>query len=125
MRRLIVLTSVLALVTAATALAETRIYSGANGGSFPVEPAKLKYSAAEAGYPQSFVFKQLDWKHWGDDKATSDAKLKSCSNSSGSCFTTNAELTAKKKQKGNTGAYYTKLKVLFGQNGVVIGLPTD
>lgn len=116
------LTAAIVLVSASVAFAETRIYSSSGGGSFPVEPSKLEYSQAESGAGESLVFKKLDWNGWGADKASSDAKLKACSSPAG-CFTTNAKLKAKHKQKSAGASYYTKLKVSFGQQAFKIPLP--
>jgi hypothetical protein len=124
MNRLLLLTTALLLVMASTALASTVIYSGAGGGSFPSEPAKLKYSAGETGTTQSFKLTNLDWKNWGKTKATSPAKVKACSSAAG-CFTTSdASVKAKKRVKIDTIGYYTKLVVSFGQNAIKFPLPT-
>lgn len=124
MRRLLVIAAVLVLATASAALAKTVIYSGAHSGSFPSKPSKLKYSAGETGTQQSLKLKDLEWKDWGDSKATSPTTLKSCSDQAGCFTTTDASVKAKKPVTLDSITYYTKLVVLFGQNGIKFSLPT-
>ena len=123
MKRLAVITCCFFLATASAAFAKTVIYSGAHGGSFPSEPAKLKYSESETGTVQSLKLKALDWKNWGGSKATSPAELTACSDAAG-CFTTDASVKAKKRVSLDTVGYYTKLVVSFGQNAIKFSLPT-
>jgi hypothetical protein len=112
------------LPSAAVALAETRIYSSADGGGFPVEPRKLEYRAGDSEARQSFRFKKLDWRNWGARRARSHARLYSCLDP-GPCFTAGAELTAKRRRRRGGISYYTRLRAVFGQDRVVIrlGLP--
>jgi hypothetical protein len=124
MKRLIALTAALVLACTAAAAAQTVIYSGAHGGDFPSKPEKLKYSAAETDSQQSLKLKDLDWKNWGSDKATSPTTAKICSDAGG-CFTTSdASVKAKKLVELDTIGYYTKLVVYFGQNAIKFTLPT-
>jgi predicted secreted Zn-dependent protease len=123
MRRLLALGSVLALAGSATALAETRIYSDTHGGSFPVEPEKVKYSKSLSGAGEPVTLKNLSWRHWGADHAEATGTIKACPTPD-SCFTTDAEVTAKRRVRHGDASYYTKLVVFFGQNGIKIGLPT-
>jgi hypothetical protein len=122
MRKILTLACLLALTGAATALAETQIYSSAHHGSFPVAPEKLKYDPAEVGGVQTYVLKDLAWTDWGAKHSTATGTLKSCGD--GGCFTTDA--TAKAGRLGSEGGngYYTKLKLIFGQNKVTLRLPT-
>ena len=66
-------------MTASAAIAKTVIYTGAHGGDFLSKPDKLKYSANETGTTQSAKLKDLQWKHWGDGKATSPTTATFCS----------------------------------------------
>jgi hypothetical protein len=121
---LALISAAVVLTTASAAIAKTVIYSGADHGSFPSKPAKLKYSAKDTGTSQSLKAKNLDWKHWGDGKATSPAKVTLCSDSAG-CFTTaDASVKAKKRVTLDSIGYYTKLVVYFGQNAIKFSLPT-
>ena len=122
MRRLLALGLLVAVSVPASALGETRIYSDARGGSFPVEPAKLKYSKAHSGAGERITLRGLDWRRWGEDDAESDGELQGCP-SNDSCFVADAELKAKRKQRSGGASYYTKLVVSFGQNRIKIGLP--
>jgi hypothetical protein len=123
MRLIVLISTVVLLATASTALAKTVIYSGAHGGSYPSKPAKLKYSERETGTTQSLKLKDLAWKHWGDGKPTSPATLEACSDEAG-CFETDASVKAKKRVSLDTIGYYTKLVVSFGQNAIKFRLPT-
>ncbi len=124
MKRLLALTCVFVLAFASTALAKTVIYSGAHGGSFPSKPSTLKYSQDETDSVQSVKLKHLDWKNWGDSKASSPTTLKSCADAGG-CFTTaDATVKAKKLVTLDSIGYYTKLVVFFGQNAIKFSLPT-
>ncbi|MDX6583081.1 MAG: hypothetical protein QOI10_2265 [Solirubrobacterales bacterium] len=124
MKRLALISCCLLLATASAAIAKTVIYSGAHHGSFPSKPSKLKYSAGETGTTQSVKAKDLDWKNWGDSKATSTATVTLCSDSAG-CFTTSdASVKAKKREVIDTIGYYRKLVVYFGQNAIKFSLPT-
>jgi hypothetical protein len=123
MKRIIVLTLAVALCSSAAAFAETRIYSDTHGGSFPVEPEKVKYTKSQSGAGEPVTLKNLKWKHWGDAKATATGRIKACP-SPDSCFTSDADVTAKRKVRSGGASYYTKLVVFFGQNGIKIGLPT-
>ncbi|MFL5870610.1 MAG: hypothetical protein ACJ75R_05980 [Solirubrobacterales bacterium] len=123
MRRLLVLGSFLALAASATAFGATRIYSDAHGGSFPVEPEKVKYTKSQSGAGEPVTLKNLSWNHWGDEKAEATGTIKACPTPS-SCFTSDADVTAKRKVRVGSSSYYTKLAVLFGQNGIKISLPT-
>jgi hypothetical protein len=124
MKRLIALTAALVLACTAAAAAQTVIYSGTDGGTFPSEPGKLKYSKSETGTQESLKLKNLDWKNWGSDKATSPTKAKICSGSGGCFTTTDASVKAKKRVELDTIGYYTKLVVSFGQNAIKFELPT-
>jgi hypothetical protein len=124
MKRLLALTFVIAVSATAAAAAQTVIYSGVQHGSYPDEPHKLKYSAAETDTQQSIKLLNLDWTHWGSDKATSSATATICSDAAG-CFTTDAaSVKAKKLVELDTVGYYTKLVVSFGQNAIKFSLPT-
>jgi hypothetical protein len=124
MKRLLGITLALVLASTAVAAAKTVIYSGAHGGDFPSKPEKLKYSAAETDSQQSVTLRDLDWKHWGSDKATSPTTAKICSDAGG-CFTTSdASVKAKKREELDTIGYYRKLVVYFGQNAIKFSLPT-
>ena len=123
MRRLLVLGTVLAVAASAVAAAETRIYSNAHRGSFPVKPAKLVYAKSQTGAGESVTLTKLDWRDWGDGKAESDGRLQACP-SRDSCFVTDAEVKAKRKQRIGDASYYTRLVVFFGQNRIKIRLPT-
>ena len=124
MKRLILLTGLCLLVTAPAAIAKTVIYSGAHHGSVPSKPSKLKYSEDETDGTNSVKAKDLDWKNWGESKATSPATVTLCSDAGG-CFTTSdASVKAKKRVVLDTIGYYTKLVVYFGQNAIKFSLPT-
>lgn len=124
MKRLALLTCCCLLATASTALAKTVIYSGAHGGSFPSKPSTLKYSQDETDSVQSLKLKDLNWKNWGDSKATSPTTLKSCADAGGCFTTTDASVKAKKLVTLDSIGYYTKLVVYFGQNAIKFSLPT-
>jgi hypothetical protein len=120
--RLISVALVVGLGSSAAAVAETRIYSNADGGSFPVKPTRLEYSKSQSGAGGPVTLKHLSWRNWGEDAAESDGTMKACPEVGG-CFVIDAELKAKKKQRSGGASYYTKLVVSFGQNRIKIGLP--
>jgi hypothetical protein len=122
MRSALSLGLLLALAIPAAALGQTRIYSDAGGGGFPVEPSRLEYSKAHSGAGESITLRGLDWRSWGNAKAISDGRLSACPDRD-SCFVTDAELKAKRKQRSGAISYYTKLVVSFGQNRITIELP--
>src|SRR4051812_37032617 len=115
------------LITAASAVpafaAETAIYSSAHHGSFPVEPAKLKYKAAEFGGSQDYVLKDLEWKDWGRRKAEGSGTLQSCVD--GDCFTVDALVKASHIliNDNDPVGYYGRARIVFGQNAVKLRLP--
>ena len=124
MKLIAILTAAVLLVAAPAALAKTYVYTGAHGGDFLSKPSKLKYSAKETDTTQSATLKDLHWKHWGDEKATSPTTAKFCSDQAG-CFTTeDASVKAKKLVTLDSIGYYTKLAVTFGQNKIKFSLPT-
>jgi hypothetical protein len=127
MKRLLGLTLALVLVlaVAAAAAAKTVIFTDAHGGDFVSKPEKLKYSNADTGHQGTLKVKDLHWKNWGSDKATSSsATVKLCSDAAG-CFTTeDASAKAKKRQELDSIGYYRKLVVYFGQNAIKFSLPT-
>jgi hypothetical protein len=117
------------LITAAVAVpafaAETAIYSSAHHGSFPVEPAKLKYTPDEFGGSQIYVLKELEWKDWGRRKAEGSGTLQSCVDG-GDCFTVDALIKASHilVNDGDPVGYYSRARIIFGQNAVKLRLPT-
>ena len=124
MKLIAIVTAAVLLVAAPAAFATTVIYTGANGGDFVSKPAKLKYSANETDTTQSVKLKDLNWKHWGDGKATSPATAKLCSGEAGCFETSDASVKAKKRVSRDSIGYYTKLVVTFGQNKIKFELPT-
>ena len=124
MKLIALITAVVVLAAAPAAVAKTFIYTGAGGGDFVSKPDKLKYSAKETDSSQSAKLQNLSWNHWGDGKATSNAKVTLCSDQAG-CFTTkDASVKAKKHVSLDSIGYYTKLVVSFGQNQIKFSLPT-
>jgi hypothetical protein len=123
MRKILTLACLLALAGTATALADTAIYSSAHHGTFWVEPVKLKYDPAEIGGQQSYRLTDLDWSGWGANRATGTGTLKSCVEG-GDCFTVDATAKASRLAVDGENGYYTKLKLIFGQNKVTLHLPT-
>src|SRR5215208_5410136 len=106
MKSIALISAAVLLIAAPAALAKTFIYTGAHGGDFVSKPEKLKYSAEETGTTQSATLKDLDWKHWGDGKATSPTTVKLCSDQGG-CFTTSdASVKAKKRVSLDSIGYY-------------------
>jgi hypothetical protein len=90
----------LSLASAARAAGEPLVFSGAHGGSFLSEPAKLKYSADVTGGVQSLKLRRLHWNHWGQAKAIAHGRLKACSHANG-CFAHGAEVKAKRLVESN------------------------
>jgi hypothetical protein len=123
MRKILTLACLLALTGTATALADVRIYSSAHHGSFPVAPEKLKYDPAEIGGQQSYVLKDLAWMDWTTSHPTATGTLKSCVEG-GDCFTVDATAKAGRLVSAGGDGYYTKLRLIFGQNKVTLRLPT-
>jgi len=125
MKKLAILTAAVLLIAAPAALAKTLIFTDAHGGTFVKKPEKLKYSDTETSGQGTVKAKDLDWSHWGEDKATSDATVKLCNADGNECFTTSdASVKAKKPVTLDSIRYYTKLKVYFGQNGIKFDLFT-
>jgi hypothetical protein len=123
MRRIVSLACLLAFTSTATALADTRIYSSAHHGSFASAPEKLKYDSAEVGGQQSYVLKDLAWLDWTTSHPTATGTLKTCIEG-GDCFTIDATAKAGRLVSEDGSGYYTKLKLIFGQNKVTLRLPT-
>ena len=124
MKPIALVTAAVLLIAAPAALGKTFTYTGADGGDFVSKPEKLKYSAKETVSAQSVKAENLSWRHWGKDKATSNAEVTLCSDSAG-CFTTkDASVKAKKRVELDSIGYYTKLVVTFGQNQIKFSLPT-
>jgi hypothetical protein len=123
MRRILVLACLLTVTSTATALADTLIYSSAHHGSFLEHPQKLKYDPAEIGGQQSYLLKDLEWLDWTTAHPTATGTLKSCVEG-GDCFTVDATAKAGRLRAEGDNGYYTKLKLIFGQNKVTLRLPT-
>ena len=125
MKKLAIVIAAVLLVAAPAALAKTVIFTDAHGGDFVKKPEKLKYSNAETGGQGTVKAKDLHWSDWGDGKATSPATVTLCNADGNECFTTSdASLKAKKRIELDSIGYYTKLVVLFGQNGIKFPLFT-
>jgi hypothetical protein len=125
MKTIALISAAVLLIAAPAALAKTLIFTDAHGGDFVSKPEKLKYSNTETSGQGTVKAKDLDWKHWGDDKATSPATVTLCNADGNECFTTSdASLKAKKPVSLDSIRYYTKLKVYFGQNGIKFDLFT-
>src|SRR5688572_23948180 len=95
MKKTFLLSVLLVLVASvpAAAAGKARIYSSTGGGSFLVEPEKLKYTPDEFGGSQTYALKQLEWDDWGKAKVEGTGVLKSCVDG-GDCFTVDATLKA-------------------------------
>jgi len=128
-RKLLAICAPVALTTIALTAAlpasagnEVRIYSGAHGGSFPVKPEKLKYSVAETGAGIAVVYKNIEWADWGARPATGHGKIRGCP-TTGSCFTSDVVLKARRQRSRGAIRYYTRLVATFGQQRFGIRLP--
>jgi hypothetical protein len=106
----------------ARAIPEPVIYSGAGGGSFPYEPAKLKYSKAETDAGISVVLKRIEWSDWGARSATGHGTIRGCP-AGGACFKSDVVLKARKLKSVDSVGYYTKLSLTFGQQRFGFALP--
>jgi hypothetical protein len=122
-RLTIPLACLLVLAATTAAFAATHIYSGAGHGSFPVEPTKLKYTPSEIRGHQSFLLKNVVWEGWGHRKAIGEGQLTSCFEGK-SCFTSAATAKASERQNSGSERYYTKLKLIYGQNKFSFRIPT-
>ena len=122
MKRLALIALVLTLALAGLAVAQTRIYTHAHGGRFPVAPAKLKYSTNDTASEQWLRLRHLRWQHWGGPKAVAHGQLKACSESAG-CFRSGAKVKARKLQNSGRNGYYTRIAISFGQNRIRFPLP--
>jgi hypothetical protein len=123
MRKILTLACLLTFTSTAAALADTRIYSSAHHGTFLVAPEKLKYKAAEIGGQQDYLLKDLAWLDWTTAHPTATGTLKSCVDGA-DCFTVDATAKAGRLVGDGNNGYYTKLKLIFGQNKVTLRLPT-
>ncbi len=107
----------------ARGIPEPIMYSGADGGSFPYEPAKLKYSKRETGAGIAVVIKGIEWSDWGAKAATGNGTLRGCP-AGGACFESDVVLKARRLESRDTIGYYRKLSLTFGQQRFGFPLPT-
>lgn len=110
------------IASASGAAAATRIYSDAGGGSFPIEPVRLEYTASQSGSGAALTLKRLEWKSWGAERARGAGRLKGCV-SGGECYRSAVRVTAKRLRSSSGERYYTKLRLRFGQQAFAFGLP--
>ncbi len=107
----------------ARGIQEPVMYSGAKGGAFVYEPAKLRYSKADTDAGIAVVIKHIEWSDWGAKAATGNGTLRGCP-AGGACFKSDVVLKARKLESLDTIGYYTKLGLTFGQQRFGFPLPT-
>ena len=106
----------------ARGIPEPIMYSGAEGGSFPYKPAKLKYSKRETDAGIAVVIKGIEWSDWGAAAATGLGALRGCP-VDGDCFESDVVLKARRLESHDTIGYYRKLTLTFGQQRFGFTLP--
>lgn len=98
---------------AASAEAKTLIYTQFPEEGFEVKPGKLIYTSVPYIVGATISVRKLDWKDWGERKATSKAKVKLCGNMA-PCERFRAPVKAKglvRNAEGSGDDIYSKLVV--------------